>query len=48
VKQSVYFFRWGITREMSFTSRKTGSFPLAPALPILEVLPEVACPFVPF
>jgi hypothetical protein len=39
VKQRIYFFRWGITREMSFISRRTGSLPLAG-----EPL-EVACPF---
>ena len=31
MKQSVYFLRWGITTEMSFTSTSTGSFPLAAA-----------------
>jgi len=29
VKQSVYFLRWGITTEISFTSSSTGSLPLA-------------------
>jgi hypothetical protein len=31
VRQSVYFLRWGITTEMSFTSSSTGSLPLAAA-----------------
>jgi hypothetical protein len=29
VKQSVYFFRWGITIDMSFTSSRTSSLLLA-------------------
>jgi hypothetical protein len=44
VKQRIYFFRWGITREISFISRRTGSLPLAGAIEPLEV----ARPFVPF
>lgn len=31
VKQSVYFLRWGITTEISFTSRSMGSLLLAAA-----------------
>lgn len=31
VKQRVYFLRWGTTTEISFTSKSTGTFPLAAA-----------------
>jgi hypothetical protein len=43
VKQRVYFLRWGITTDMSFTSRSTGSFPLAAA-----AFEDEEWPFVPF
>jgi hypothetical protein len=33
VKQRVYFFRCGITKEISFISRRTGSLPLARMVP---------------
>lgn len=35
VKQSVYFFLWGITRDMSFISSITGSLLLAAVDPLL-------------
>lgn len=33
MKQRVYFFRCGITKEISFISRRTGSLPLARMVP---------------
>jgi len=47
VKQRVYFFLCGITRDMSLISRRTGSFPLAPADFVSEGF-DAGCPFVPF
>jgi hypothetical protein len=43
VKQRVYFLRWGMTTDMSFTSRSTGSFPLAAAAFEYEEWPFVPC-----
>lgn len=43
MKQSVYFLRWGITTDISFTSRRAGSLPLAN--PPFE---GAEWPFVPF
>ena len=48
MKQRVYFFRCGIMRDMSFTSRRTGSFPLAPPLPVFVALLAVAIPLMSF
>ena len=45
MKQRVYFFRWGITTDISLISRRMGSLPLAGADPLLF---EMACPCVPF
>jgi len=42
VKQRVYFFRCGITTDMSFISRRTRSFPVAAAPTVL------LAPFAPF
>jgi hypothetical protein len=47
VKQSVYFFRCGITREISLSSSRTGSLPLATPVPVVEGA-AFAKPFVPF
>jgi len=47
VKQRVYFFLWGTTREMSLTSRRIGSFPFACEAPVAVPF-DVASPFVPF
>jgi hypothetical protein len=44
VKQRVYFFLCGITREISLISRRTGSFPLAAGVAVPFVF---AFPFVP-
>jgi hypothetical protein len=44
VKQRVYFFRCGITKEISFISRRTGSLPLAGIVPAPFV---AACLFAP-
>lgn len=41
VKQRVYFFRWGMTTEISLISRRMGSFPLAGAEPFEGVWPFV-------
>jgi hypothetical protein len=38
VKQSVYFFRCGMTRDISLISRRTGSLPLAAPAPVAEVV----------
>ena len=47
MKHSVYFFRCGITSEMSLISTRTGSFPVASAPLLLGTLGG-AVPFVPF
>jgi len=44
VKQSVYFFRWGMTRDISLTSSRTGSVLFAAKAPAADFV----CPFVPF
>jgi hypothetical protein len=44
VKQRVYFFLCGTTREMSFISRRTGSLLLAG----VALVPFEAWPFAPF
>lgn len=46
MKQSVYFFRCGMTRDISLSSRRTGSFPLAALAPVVGV--GFVYPFVPF
>lgn len=43
MKQRVYFLRWGMTTDISFTSRSTGSFPLA-----ATAFEDEEWPFVPF
>jgi hypothetical protein len=47
VKQRVYFFRCGMTRDISLTSRRTGSLPVAALAPVTEGA-DFFCPFVPF
>jgi hypothetical protein len=48
VKQRVYFFRCGITTEMSLISRRTGSVALGGTEPEVAVPFAFAFPFVPF
>jgi len=45
VKQRAYFFRWGMTTEMSLISRRMGSLPLAGADPVPF---DLVCSFAPF
>lgn len=47
MKQSVYFFLWGMTRDISLISSKTGSLPLAAPVPVADGADFVR-PFVPF
>ncbi len=47
MKQRVYFFRCGITTDISLSSSRTGSLPLATPVPVVEEAAFVR-PFVPF
>jgi hypothetical protein len=47
VKHRVYFFRCGITTDISLSSRRTGSFALAARAPAVEGA-DLVSPFVPF
>jgi hypothetical protein len=47
VKQSVYFFLCGMTRDISLISSKTGSLPVAALAPVADGV-DFVFPFVPF